>query len=157
MRLPAHFSEQDLTRDQRGSTRRALSLDVPGEAPKAGEVAVTIHDVSLTGVLLQTCARLDSGDTFQLELPEAGNVEAIVMWNSGEFYGCQFRQPISPAALSAALLKGEARPAEVSRAVEDADVLGELRAITAKVQKITARVERTLRHLAEDRDDPPVS
>ena len=157
MRLTAHFSEQDLVRDQRRSTRRALRLDVPGEAPKEGGVAVTIHDVSLTGVLLQTAAKLQPGDSFQLELPEAGNVETMVVWDSGDFYGCQFRQPISPAQLSAALLKGDAKPTEVSRAAEEVNVVAELQAITAKVQRITARVERTLRHLAEDKNDPPVS
>jgi hypothetical protein len=154
VRLQAHFEEQDPGhREQRASARRELRLDLPGHTLAAGEAAVTIRDISLTGLLIETPAQLACGDSFQIELPEGGQVEAKVVWNSGLLFGCEFDRPISPASLSAALLKGEARPAEVSRAVEEADVLGELQAITAQVQKITARVERTLRRLSEDKDD----
>ena len=47
------------------------------------------------------------GAIFEVDLPQAGKVEATVVWNSGEFYGCQFELPISPAALSAAQLQSE--------------------------------------------------
>lgn len=152
MRVLAHFAEESRGGEQRGANRRALRLDIPGEVLAAGEAAVTILDLSLTGVLIQTSARLAAGESFRLELPEAGNVEATIMWTSGEYYGCQFATPISPAALSAALLKGEARPAQPPQRQETVDLLAELRSITAAVQKISAKVERSVRHLEDDRE-----
>ena len=154
MKVLAHFAE-DGRSEQRGSARRALRLDIPGEAPAAGEVAVTILDLSLTGVLIETLAPLGEGATFQIELPEAGSVEATVVWTSGDLFGCRFNRPISPASLSGALLKGEARPAEPEVRLEPTDILAELRAITAHVQRITAKVERSVEKLEKDRDGDP--
>lgn len=154
MKVLAHFADEPRSGDeQRGFARRSLRLDVPGEIASSGEVAVTIHDLSLTGVLIQTSAPLGAGESFWLELPVAGSAEAVIMWTSGDFYGCQFKAPISPAGLSATLLKGEARQSERIQAVEEADVLAELENITAQVRRITERVERTLSHFtAEDED-----
>jgi hypothetical protein len=38
-------------------------------------------------------------------VPEGGPSSAIVMWNSGRFFGCQFQGRISPASVSAAVLQ----------------------------------------------------
>lgn len=154
MRLQAHFESQDQERrEQRASVRRALRLDLAGHVPVEGEVAVTIRDLSLTGLLIETAAPLDCGDSFHIELPEGGLVEARIVWTGGHLFGCQFDRPISPAALSAAILKGEARPSEPAGQRDPADVLAALREITAHVQAITAKVERSLSRLEEDRDD----
>lgn len=151
MRLLAHFAAQDREpREQRGSARRALRLDLPSDEPAGGDAAVTILDLSLTGALIETREPLTSGESFQIELPEAGNVEATVVWSSGELFGCQFTWPISPAALSAALLKGEARPAEPSPPAEAVDILAELQRITSDVQRIRSKVERSLRRYEDD-------
>jgi hypothetical protein len=151
--LLAHFADEERDRaDQRGSARRALRLDISGEAPSAGDVAVTIRDLSMTGVLIETLAPLNEGASFQIELPEAGTVEATVVWTSGDLFGCRFNRPISPAALSAALLKGDATPVEANSGLEPTDILTELRAITAHVQRITAKVERSVEKLEKDRD-----
>ena len=48
---------------------------------------------------------MHEGDDLEVELPEVGFTPAVVVWNSGPFYGCQFRQRISQAAISAALLR----------------------------------------------------
>src|SRR5439155_11963875 len=103
MPMVAYFEERPPAADRRRSVRRALRLG----AGARGELA-TIHDLSLTGALLETSVPMLVGATFEVELPQAGTVEASVMWNSGEFYGCQFALPISPAVLSAALLQAEA-------------------------------------------------
>lgn len=153
MRLQAHFAEEERGRnEQRGSARRALRLDTPGGAPTAEEVAVTIRDLSLTGLLIETLAPLNEGTSFQIELPEAGSVEATVVWTSGALFGCRFNSPISPAALSGALLKGDATRAEANVQLEPRDILAELQAITAHVQRITTKVERSVQQLEKDRD-----
>ncbi len=150
MALLAHFEETGQGADRRGAPRRALRLDVgSAEAGTAGDV--TIHDLSLTGVLIETAASLAPGETFAVALPQAGAVEATVAWTSGRFYGCQFRQPISPAALSAALLQSS--PPE-TKASAGTDMVAELRSLTAQIEKISKDVERAVSQLASARKDP---
>jgi len=80
---------------------------------------VTIHDVSATGLLIETATELAVLDDLEIELPEAGFTPALVVWSSGRFYGCQFKERISQAAISAALLR--------SPAAEPGDALLQLR------------------------------
>jgi len=93
--------------DRRGWTRRSLSL-VSSLQATGGDV--TIHDVSATGLLIETSAELAILDDLEIELPQAGFTSAIVMWSSGRFYGCQFKERISQAAISAALLRSPPAP-----------------------------------------------
>src|ERR1044071_7931358 len=88
--------------NRRGWTRRSLSLVSSLQGTGSD---VTIHDVSLTGLLIETSAELTVFDDLEIELPEAGFTPALVVWNSGRFYGCQFKTRISQAAVSAALLR----------------------------------------------------
>src|SRR3954468_5558333 len=102
MPMVAYFEERLQARDRRRAVRRALKLGLA--AGEQGE-PVTVLDLSLTGALLETSVPMLVGATFEVELPHAGRIEASIMWNSGEYYGCQFELPITPAALSAALLQ----------------------------------------------------
>ena len=88
--------------DRRGWTRRSLSLVSSLQSTGSD---VTIHDVSATGLLIETTAELAVFDDLEIELPEAGFTPALVVWSSGKFYGCQFKQRISQAAISASLLR----------------------------------------------------
>lgn len=139
MPMLAHFEELAPKTDRRRSARRALKLGID-----TGDQAVTIHDLSLTGALLETSIPMLVGSAFEFELPEAGKIEAVVVWNGGEYYGCQFELPISPRALSAALLKStpERRPAEAGP-----DPLSELQELNAEVERLAFRMENALRRL----------
>lgn len=91
--------------DRRGWKRRKLSLG--SSLPATGE-AVIIHDVSSTGMLIETSAELATLGPIEIDLPEAGITQAFVVWNSGQFYGCEFKERIPQAAISAALLRSPA-------------------------------------------------
>ena len=80
--------------------RLGSSLQVSGEN-------VTIHNLSSTGMLIETQARLCSFDNLEVDLPVAGVTRASVVWSSGRFYGCKFKQPLSKSMISAALLRGQ--------------------------------------------------
>jgi len=88
--------------DRRSQGRRRLhlesSLSVSGDE-------VLVHDISTTGVLLETAAKLQPFESLQFDLPEVGAMQAVVVWNSGPFFGCEFATPIPRAAVSAALLR----------------------------------------------------
>lgn len=90
------------TRNRRSAPRRQLSLGAV--LPDTGDEAV-IHDLSTTGILIETRADLATFEQLQLTLPETGQVVATVMWNSGQYFGCEFHKPIPQAVISAALLR----------------------------------------------------
>jgi hypothetical protein len=105
MAILAELHPQRRTSERRVALRRTLQLTVRGETPIGGSAQVLIHDISVTGILLETSADLLIGETIEVDVPEGGPTTAIVMWNSGRFFGCQFHGRISPAAVSAAVLR----------------------------------------------------
>lgn len=147
MAIRAHFEELGSGEERRSRARRALRLDATGDFRDVGPATVLIHDLSLTGVLIETATKLDEGDAFTLELPEAGAIETTAVWSSGRFYGCRFRSPISPAALSSALLQSSPRtpPGEQP----PVDVVAELRDINAQVDRIAEKLHKAVSDLSE--------
>jgi len=139
MAMFAHFEEQPLN-DRRRTARRSLQLGVGS----SGE-PVTIHDLSLTGALIETSAPMLVGAMFEIDLPQAGRVDATVVWNSGEYYGCQFELPIAPSVLSAALLQAAPRPAQNLNL--DPDPLNELQELNAEVERLAWKMENALNRL----------
>jgi hypothetical protein len=143
MPLLAHFDELE-PQERRRAARRALRLGV-GQDPVTGLEEVTIHDLSLTGALLETSIPMLVGAIFEFELPQAGLVEAEIVWSSGEFYGAQFSLPITPAVLSAALLRAQPRQEpEVPN-----DPLDELRQLNAEVEELSLKMESALARLSK--------
>jgi PilZ domain len=100
MPIPARLQTTQARADRRSSPRHQLCLgsDIRGEA-------VTIHDLSATGMLIETAADLHPFDALEIELPEAGRTMALVVWHSGRYFGCEFKEPIFQAAVSAARLR----------------------------------------------------
>jgi len=142
MPMVAYFQERAPVADRRRSVRRALRL---GVAAGDGDELVTIHDLSLTGALLETSVPMLVGATFEVELPQAGTVEASVIWNSGEYYGCQFTLPITPAALSAAQLQADTHPP----ANAAHDPIAELKQLNNEVERLAWKMDNALRRLTK--------
>jgi len=136
----AYFEDFEPKDDRRRYVRRALRLGSGAN----GEL-VTIHDLSLTGALLETSVPMLVGAIFQVELPHAGSVEATVVWNSGEFYGCQFELPISPATLSSALLQSEPQLSDEPGTRNDP--VAELRELNADIERLSLKMESALKRL----------
>ena len=88
--------------NRRISPRRTLRLQ---STISEGDEDVVIHDMSHTGLLLETTAFLAERQKIDVELPELGLVHATVVWRSGRYVGCRFAKPVSQAAVSAALLR----------------------------------------------------
>ena len=138
MPMLAHFEELPQQNERRRSARRALKLGVG-----AGGDKVTILDLSLTGALLETSVPMLVGANFEVDLPQGGRIEATIVWNSGEFYGCQFELPISPSVLSAALL--QSTPATAESAAPDP--LAELQELNAQVEMLAFKMDNALQRL----------
>lgn len=112
--------------NRRYAPRRALRLQ---SAVSDSGMEVMIHDLSPTGVLLETSQALGSGETLFVDLPERGPTAASVVWSSGNFHGCEFEQSIPSATISAALLRSPARaPADAAFDIES------LRSLAASIE-----------------------
>ncbi len=92
---------------QERAARRTLHLEARG-ATAAGEATdVVIQNISLDGLLLESPLALEPGERILIDLPEAGTIEASVVWTSGDLFGCRFDQSLSPAMLAAAELRSD--------------------------------------------------
>ena len=58
-------------------------------------------------MLIETSAELAVGEPLEVDIPEAGASQAVVVWGNGRLFGCEFQTPIPPAAVSAALLRSD--------------------------------------------------
>ena len=111
MALKAHLDTGSLTHqstDERSSERRSLLLEASGVLPGGVEANVIIHNISAAGLLLETDLPLREGEALLLDLPEVGAVPAIIVWQSGNLYGCAFEQALAPATLAAVQLRSDA-------------------------------------------------
>lgn len=110
MVIAAYFEDKKSAGKPR-DPRRKLTLEA-NSARESGETAsVSIHDISTTGLLLESKVPLTAGEKIEIELPHAGSTAAKIVWSSGQLFGCQFDSPITTAALAAAQLRGGTGPA----------------------------------------------
>lgn len=119
MRITARL-ERSEPHDRRSKPRHKLRL---GTAIKATGENVSIHDISSTGMLIETGVELEPLDELEVDLPENGPTEALVIWSSGHFYGCEFKEALSKAVISAAFLRstpGDFREASTKSASQRA-------------------------------------
>lgn len=117
MAITAHFDE---TAELPGrDARRTLRFDTTGALVTGSAAVVTIHNISATGLLLETAAELAEGEEVAIELPLGGLSQARVVWRSDGFFGCRFHTPISQAALAAVELRSDAVPAARPEAAPD--------------------------------------
>lgn len=115
MALVAHLSEGSAA-EQRRTTRRTLRLQVAGTSSEGVAAPMIIHDLSATGLLVQTEDGPPVGEKLHIELFDAERHPAKVVWSSGRFIGCKFDRPLPQAVISAALLRSV--PPEVEQRIE---------------------------------------
>ncbi|MGE3692214.1 MAG: helix-turn-helix domain-containing protein [Novosphingobium sp.] len=109
MTIAAHFDpDHGMARE----TRRTLRLDTLGALATGGAAGVRIHNISVSGLLLETPVELAEGEILAVDLPLAGLRQARVVWCGQGFFGCEFAEPLTQATLSAVELRSEAGNAE---------------------------------------------
>lgn len=113
MVIAAHFDKSPEAAGQARDPRRMLRLEARGLTASGGTARVLIHNISASGLLLESEVALSPDERIDVDLPQAGAIPARVIWASGSFFGCQFDAPISTAVLSAAQLRSDV-PADSS-------------------------------------------
>jgi hypothetical protein len=118
--LAAEILTEDGIGEGRSAVRRSLRLGV--QAYSSGEIAMAlIHNMSETSLLLETVVDLAEGEMVQVDIPSANAPAVRVLWREGLLAGCEFVEPVSKAAVSAARLKSAADAAYDSDQVDAAD------------------------------------
>ena len=92
------------------AARRQLRLPLHGSKATGAEIEALVHNISATGMLVESDAPLEIGEVIEVNLPHSGKTATKVIWTSNRLAGCQFEMPISPATLSAAQLRGVVGP-----------------------------------------------
>lgn len=87
--------------------RRELQLPTSGSLANGAAANVMVHNISQTGLLIETAEELAAGESLSVDLPNAGAVEAEIIWVSGGLYGCVFLDQISSGDLAAAELRAD--------------------------------------------------
>ena len=147
MSLRANLETESRAGERRSAPRRKLRLQAEGASTSAGDSLVVIHDISEEGLLLQSPVPLAEGEILEVVIPEAGTAQARVSWTSGHFYGCKFVEPISTAAVSAALLRSPGPGATDNRSEVVEKALIELEALSFAIKRVTKAVDQAIDRL----------
>lgn len=99
--LYASFADSS---EQRVSDRRILRLEAH-VATTTGKGGVQVHNLSRTGMLIESSAQLPIGSHIEVELPDGKAHRATIVWADERLIGCRFITPLPRASLSAALLR----------------------------------------------------
>jgi len=105
MPIHAMIEEQQTADAQRGAARMHMRFEAPGSLDGSEGTMVVIHNLSATGMLIETATDLAIGQRLTVALPEASDSAATIVWRSEALAGCRFDRPLSRAALSAAQLR----------------------------------------------------
>lgn len=117
MAMTVYLNESPRAAGKGRASRRQLRLPLHGSKASGTEIEAFVHNISATGMLVESEASLDVGEVIEVNLPHSGKTAAKIIWTSERLAGCQFEMPISPATLSAAQLRSvvvepDAAPAE---------------------------------------------
>lgn len=105
MAIAARFDDRPGTAGTSRAPRRTIRLQASGALASGDAAEVTVHNISATGMLIESRQGLEVGERLAIDLPQAGTTAATVVWTSDALQGCAFDRPVAPAVLSAAQLR----------------------------------------------------
>lgn len=125
MPIAAYWEQQPENGSSHRAERRRLHLETSGFSGGKGAAKVVVHNVSSTGMLIESTLRLERGETIEVDLPHAGQKSARVVWTDNAYFGCEFDSPLSIGALSAAQLQARTPTAPRSESPRAPELAGE--------------------------------
>lgn len=155
MPISAHFESSPASASRPRAARRRLLLEAEGETAAGRKAQVAIHNVSATGLLIETTVPLIDGERIDIILPEAGPASASVVWASGSYYGCRFATALKPGVLSALQLRGDAPatpttpPSAASATLQPAPRPTQMETLPIRIARLRKEQGLTLEALAQ--------
>ena len=139
--------------ERRSETRRHLLFATTVRSGDGEDQPVLVRDISARGLLLETEDGVTLDPTVWVSLPEAGEVEANVIWQGDKLAGCRLDIHLSQATIDAVRAKGEAAHAEqTERSDEESDApvtRTAARTLAARLKQLRLARDLTRAELAE--------
>ncbi len=83
--------------DHRISTRAGVEISAEVREPGLGRIEAMVIDLSLSGFRMRCMTRLTGEKNIFMTLPSFAAIESKICWIEGDFFGCEFVQPLHPA------------------------------------------------------------
>ena len=149
MNIPDWPSENE----RRSEARRHLLFATTARGENGDNQPVLVRDISARGLLLETEEGVTLDKVIAIGLPEAGDVEAHVIWQGDKLAGCRLDNHLSQATIDAVREKGEAAHAEQpERSGEEFDAPVQrtaARTLAARLKQLRLSRDLTRAELAE--------
>lgn len=141
--------------ERRSETRRHLLFATTARGENGETQPVLVRDISARGLLLETEEGVTLDEPFTVNLPEAGEIAAHVIWKGEKLAGCRLDNHLSQATIDAVRAKGEA--AHEAQPDDDDDGGGALapiprtaaRTLAARLKQLRIERDLTRAELAE--------
>ena len=138
--------------ERRSEARRHLLFATTARGDDGESQPVLVRDISARGLLLETEDDAVLDQSIAVNLPEAGDVDAHVIWQGDKLAGCRLDGHLSQATIDAVRAKGEAAHAEQLDQVEEADLpipRNAARTLAARLKQLRIERDLTRAELAE--------
>ena len=133
--------------DRRSETRRHLLFATTVRSDGDGEPQpVLVRDISARGLLLEVEDGAVLNHDFHITLPDAGEVEAHVIWQGDKLAGCRLESHLSQSTIDLVKESGEhdhnGRPEDDDQPIQSAAPRTAARTLAARLKQL--RIERDL-------------
>lgn len=138
--------------ERRSEARRHLLFATTASGQDGESQPVLVRDISARGLLLETEEGMTLDSVIAVGLPEAGEVEAHVIWQGDKLAGCRLDSHLSQATIDAVRVKGEAAHAEQTERLEELDAplpRTAARSLAARLKQLRLARDLTRAELAE--------
>lgn len=138
--------------ERRSETRRHLLFATSARGEDGQSQPVLVRDISARGLLLETEDGVTLDPVVAVNLPEAGDVEAHVIWQGDKLAGCRLDSHLSQPTIDAVRAKGEAAHAERPDLPDDMDApvpRNTARTLAARLKQLRLARDLTRAELAE--------
>ena len=138
--------------ERRSETRRHLLFATTARGGDGESQPVLVRDISARGLLLGTEEGVALDEVVAVGLPEAGDVEAHVIWQGDKLAWCRLDEHLSQATIDAVRAKGEAAHAEQPERLGDSDAPAPrtaARTLAARLKQLRLARDLTRAELAE--------
>lgn len=134
--------------ERRSEARRHLLFATTARGHDGESQPVLVRDISARGLLLETEEGALLDQTIAVNLPEAGDIEAHVIWQGDKLAGCRLDSHLSQVTIDAVKAKGEAAHEEQPEADVPAPRTA-ARTLAARLKQLRIARDLTRAELAE--------
>lgn len=136
--------------ERRSEARRHLLFATTARGSDGETQPVLVRDISARGLLLETEEGVTLDQTILVGLPEAGDVEAHIIWQGDKLAGCRLDHHLSQATIDAVRATGEAAHAQQPEEAGDAPIpRSAARTLAARLKQLRLARDMTRAELAE--------